>query len=157
MTDDHAIDRPSNLPVNGRYSSYDRSYQPAKGAEQNSFCISKSLTTSSYFSYRNVILLRVRTSFTMMLRTIGKSGARFSRGQFRKAISSAAAARRWESSSAASPWASYEMAPFDPIIGLTEQFQKDDFPQVEYGDPKKHSAFHLGWLSAMSPYLTLAH
>jgi hypothetical protein len=27
------------------------------------------------------------------------------------------------------PWADYEMAPIDPIIGLTERFQKDDFPQ----------------------------
>ena len=28
-----------------------------------------------------------------------------------------------------SPWANYEMAPTDPIIGLNEEFQKDDFPQ----------------------------
>jgi aspartate aminotransferase, mitochondrial len=28
-----------------------------------------------------------------------------------------------------SPWAKYEMAPFDPIIGLNEEFSKDDFPQ----------------------------
>ena len=28
-----------------------------------------------------------------------------------------------------SPWASFEMAPPDPIIGLNEAFQKDDFPQ----------------------------
>lgn len=27
-----------------------------------------------------------------------------------------------------SPWKDYEMAPFDPIIGLTEEFQKDPFP-----------------------------
>lgn len=28
-----------------------------------------------------------------------------------------------------SPWAKYEMAPFDPIIGLNEEYSKDDFPQ----------------------------
>lgn len=28
-----------------------------------------------------------------------------------------------------SPWANFEMAPLDPIIGLNEAFQKDDFPQ----------------------------
>ena len=28
-----------------------------------------------------------------------------------------------------SPWASYEMAPLDPIIGLNEAFQQDDYPQ----------------------------
>ncbi|KAL3926245.1 MAG: hypothetical protein SGBAC_013552, partial [Bacillariaceae sp.] len=27
-----------------------------------------------------------------------------------------------------SPWSSFEMAPLDPIIGLNEQFQKDDYP-----------------------------
>jgi len=26
-------------------------------------------------------------------------------------------------------WKDFEMAPYDPIIGLTEQFQKDDYPQ----------------------------
>jgi aspartate aminotransferase len=33
---------------------------------------------------------------------------------------------RWMSSS---PWADFEMAPLDPIVGLNETFQKDDFPQ----------------------------
>ncbi|CAB9517142.1 Aspartate aminotransferase, mitochondrial [Seminavis robusta] len=28
-----------------------------------------------------------------------------------------------------SPWANYEMAPLDPIIGLTEQYNQDSFPQ----------------------------
>ena len=28
-----------------------------------------------------------------------------------------------------SPWAKYDMAPLDPIIGLNEEFAKDDFPQ----------------------------
>jgi aspartate aminotransferase len=28
-----------------------------------------------------------------------------------------------------SPWADYEMAPYDPIVGLNEVYQKDDFPQ----------------------------
>ena len=27
-----------------------------------------------------------------------------------------------------SPWANYEMAPYDPIIGLNEEYSKDDFP-----------------------------
>ena len=27
-----------------------------------------------------------------------------------------------------SPWAQFEMAPVDPIVGLNEIFQKDDFP-----------------------------
>jgi len=27
-----------------------------------------------------------------------------------------------------SPWVNYDMAPLDPIIGLTEQFNKDDYP-----------------------------
>ena len=31
--------------------------------------------------------------------------------------------------STASPWANYEMAPPDPIIGLNEAYAKDDFPQ----------------------------
>lgn len=31
--------------------------------------------------------------------------------------------------SSSSPWADYEMAPLDPIIGLNEQYQKDDYPQ----------------------------
>jgi aspartate aminotransferase len=29
----------------------------------------------------------------------------------------------------ASPWSGFEMAPPDPIIGLNEAFQQDDFPQ----------------------------
>ena len=29
---------------------------------------------------------------------------------------------------AASPWATYEMGPPDPIIGLNEAYQKDDYP-----------------------------
>lgn len=28
-----------------------------------------------------------------------------------------------------SPWAAYDMAPLDPIIGLNEEYQKDDFPK----------------------------
>lgn len=28
-----------------------------------------------------------------------------------------------------SPWADYEMAPRDPIIGLTEEYNNDDYPQ----------------------------
>jgi len=40
-----------------------------------------------------------------------------------------ATAQRWHSSSTISPWSNYEMAPSDPILGLTEQFHKDDFPQ----------------------------
>ena len=32
------------------------------------------------------------------------------------------------SSSTASPWSSYEMGPLDPIIGLNETYNKDDFP-----------------------------
>jgi aspartate aminotransferase len=31
--------------------------------------------------------------------------------------------------STSSPWADFEMAPLDPIVGLNETFQKDDFPQ----------------------------
>lgn len=27
-----------------------------------------------------------------------------------------------------SPWANYEMAPRDPIIGLTEEYNQDDYP-----------------------------
>ena len=30
---------------------------------------------------------------------------------------------------ATSPWADFSMAPPDPIIGLNEAFQRDDFPQ----------------------------
>ncbi len=33
------------------------------------------------------------------------------------------------SSSTASPWADYAMAPPDPIIGLGDAFRADDFPQ----------------------------
>ena len=33
------------------------------------------------------------------------------------------------SMSTASPWAHFEMAPLDPIIGLNESFAADDFPQ----------------------------
>jgi aspartate aminotransferase len=32
-------------------------------------------------------------------------------------------------SSSASPWADFEMAPADPIIGLNEAYMKDDFPR----------------------------
>jgi len=42
--------------------------------------------------------------------------------------STAAANSADASSSSASPWASYEMGPPDPIIGLNEAYQKDDFP-----------------------------
>lgn len=31
-------------------------------------------------------------------------------------------------SSASSPWANFDMAPPDPIVGLNESFVKDDFP-----------------------------
>jgi len=50
---------------------------------------------------------------------------RVGRGQ---ASSMAAAAARWQSSATTvSPFANYEMAPFDPIIGLNEEFQRDTF------------------------------
>lgn len=32
-------------------------------------------------------------------------------------------------STSSSPWSSYDMAPLDPIIGLTESFLADSFPQ----------------------------
>ena len=31
--------------------------------------------------------------------------------------------------SSVSPWTNFEMAPLDPIVGLNETFNKDDFPQ----------------------------
>lgn len=40
-----------------------------------------------------------------------------------------AVARRTMSTALVSPWANFEMAPPDPIIGLNEAYQKDDFPQ----------------------------
>jgi aspartate aminotransferase len=46
---------------------------------------------------------------------------RSSRGEGCKFLSS-----RWMS---VSPWANYEMAPLDPIIGLNEQYQADDYPK----------------------------
>ena len=30
--------------------------------------------------------------------------------------------------SSASPWSAYDMAPLDPIIGLNEEYNRDDFP-----------------------------
>ena len=41
---------------------------------------------------------------------------------------SVAAAEHNSSSAVASPWATYEMGPPDPIIGLNEAYQKDDYP-----------------------------
>lgn len=38
------------------------------------------------------------------------------------------ALRFQSAASAASPWATYEMGPPDPIIGLNEAYQKDDYP-----------------------------
>mmetsp|Transcript_33057 Transcript_33057/g.80342 ORF Transcript_33057/g.80342 Transcript_33057/m.80342 type:complete len:437 (+) Transcript_33057:136-1446(+) len=32
-------------------------------------------------------------------------------------------------STSSSPWTNFEMAPLDPIVGLNETFQKDDYPQ----------------------------
>jgi hypothetical protein len=32
-------------------------------------------------------------------------------------------------SATSSPWSSYDMAPLDPIIGLSESYQADTFPQ----------------------------
>lgn len=42
--------------------------------------------------------------------------------------STAASAVENSATDGASPWANYEMGPLDPIIGLNESFQKDDFP-----------------------------
>ena len=47
--------------------------------------------------------------------------------QSRRCSSSTAVAVR-SMSLTASPWTDFEMAPLDPIIGLNEQYQKDDFP-----------------------------
>lgn len=52
-----------------------------------------------------------------MLKTLSRSfnGRSVQRSLFRRCQSS-------------SPWAGYDMAPIDPIIGLNEEFAKDSFP-----------------------------
>ena len=52
----------------------------------------------------------------------------FTRSVVRRVVTTTSAARR-TLSSAASPWAHFEMAPPDPIIGLNEAYAKDDFPR----------------------------
>jgi len=63
----------------------------------------------------------------MLLRSLATSAANrlSSQAVVKKTVS--ASVRRWKSS--ASPWAAYDMAPLDPIIGLNEEYQRDDFPQ----------------------------
>jgi hypothetical protein len=46
-----------------------------------------------------------------------------------------------------SPWADFEMAPIDPIVGLNEIFQKDDFPSkviVGVGSYRDDVSLQLG-------------
>ena len=45
-----------------------------------------------------------------------------------KSLASKYLSRGTSRSLSTSPWADFEMAPTDPIVGLNEIFQKDDFP-----------------------------
>jgi hypothetical protein len=61
----------------------------------------------------------------MALSLLARSALRQSR---RSSSASSATAVVVRSMSSTSPWTDFAMAPLDPIIGLNEQFQKDDFP-----------------------------
>jgi aspartate aminotransferase, mitochondrial len=56
-----------------------------------------------------------------VLRQQSKAAARYA-----TTIQTAIAARTMATSS--SPWSQFEMAPVDPIVGLNEIYNKDDFP-----------------------------
>lgn len=60
----------------------------------------------------------IRRSATTLCRRIGQ--------QHKVVAPAAAVGARFLSNS---PWADYEMAPLDPIIGLNEEYNRDDFPQ----------------------------
>ena len=62
----------------------------------------------------------------MVLLSLSRSALRQSVSSLKKKSSSVNVTR---SMSTASPWAHFEMAPLDPIIGLNESFAADDFPQ----------------------------
>lgn len=64
----------------------------------------------------------------MVLLSLSRSALRQSASSLKKtSIFSSVNVTR--SMSTASPWAHFEMAPLDPIIGLNESFAADDFPQ----------------------------
>ncbi len=63
----------------------------------------------------------------MVLIKISQSALRHSTLSLKKSLCQGSNVAR--SMSTASPWAHFEMAPLDPIIGLNESFAADDFPQ----------------------------
>lgn len=66
----------------------------------------------------------MRPVSSSMLRSASLFGQRL--GQNKVASITKASGTRFLSES---PWKNYEMAPLDPIIGLNEEYVKDDFPQ----------------------------
>jgi aspartate aminotransferase len=65
----------------------------------------------------------------MVLLNLSRSALRQTASSLAKKKPIYAAANVSRSMSTASPWAHFEMAPLDPIIGLNESFAADDFPQ----------------------------
>lgn len=63
----------------------------------------------------------------MVFLKLSRSALRQSTTSLKKSLFQESHAVR--SMSTASPWAHFEMAPLDPIIGLNESFAADDFPQ----------------------------
>ena len=64
----------------------------------------------------------------MVFQALSRTALRHS-ATARKSLTKVQAAVSARCMSTASPWTNFDMAPLDPIIGLNEAFQADDFPQ----------------------------
>jgi hypothetical protein len=65
----------------------------------------------------------------MVLLSLSRSALRQSSASIKKSFfNHGTVAARSMSTAVSSPWADFEMAPPDPIVGLNESFQLDDFP-----------------------------
>ena len=67
----------------------------------------------------------LRLDSAMVLLSLSRSALR----QTASSLTKKSSVNVTRSMSTASPWAHFEMAPLDPIIGLNESFAADDFPQ----------------------------
>jgi hypothetical protein len=87
--------------------------------------------TQRFFLYRCCIDPHKinRSTFIMILPSVSRAVLRQqskAAARYATTIQTSIAARTMATSS--SPWSQFEMAPVDPIVGLNEIYNKDDFP-----------------------------
>jgi hypothetical protein len=94
--------------------------------------------TQRFFLYRCCIDPHKinRSTFIMILPSVSRAVLRQqskAAARYATTIQTSIAARTMATSS--SPWSQFEMAPVDPIVGLNEIYNKDDFPSKVIGKP----------------------